>query len=126
MNTLAYFATLTLGAVFLVAGGSKLAAGREWPAQARALGAPSWSARPLPWIELAIGALLMTLMWYPVPTVVALALLLAFTALVIMRLAEGRHPPCACFGSWSAKPLGPRHVIRNVSFIGVALLSLFG
>ena len=126
MKILGYLATLTLGAGFLVAGGSKLAAGREWPVQARELGAPEWSIKPLPWIEMSIGALLMTLVAYPVPTVIALGMLLAFTTLIVKRLSEGKHPPCACFGSWSAKPLGPRQVLRNGAFIALALVSLFG
>jgi len=126
VNALPYFATLTLGAGFLVAGGSKLAAGREWPVQARGLGAPEWSIKPLPWIEMSVGALLMTLMFFPIPTVLALGMLLVFTCLVVKRLTEGKHPPCACFGSWSAKPLGPRQVARNGAFIALALVSLFG
>ena len=30
-------------------------------------------------------------------------ILLAFSALLSVRLARGQRPPCACFGSWSAK-----------------------
>jgi hypothetical protein len=52
-------------------------------------------------------------------------MLVAFTALIVRRLAEGKRPPCACFGAWSAKPLGIGHVARNGALIGLATLALF-
>ena len=58
MNSIAAFASVALGLAFLVAGGSKLAAGDEWPAQARGLGAPPLAIPTLPWIELGVGAAL--------------------------------------------------------------------
>lgn len=102
-----------LGAAFVLAGASKLAAGRAWPAQAAGLGAPEWSVRPLPWVELVLGALLISNLVRRPASIVALVLLLLFSTLVIARLREGRHPPCACFGAWSARPLGPGHLVRN-------------
>jgi hypothetical protein len=51
----------------------------------------------------------------------ALVLLVAFTALIGRRLAEGSRPRCACFGSWSRKPLGPGHVVRNVALMILAV-----
>ena len=50
-------------------------------------------------------------------------MLLAFTTLLAMRLAHGERPPCACFGSWSAKPLSWRHVARNAALIAVAVVA---
>ena len=51
-------------------------------------------------------------------------MLVAFTALIGVALAHGRHPPCACFGAWSAKPIGAGHLVRNAALIVLALLAL--
>ncbi len=118
-------ASILLGAAFLLAGGSKIAAGPGWPAQAKALGAPSLAIPTLPWIEIVVGALLCAQVAEPVPALVAAGMLLAFSALLAQRLAQGLHPPCACFGSWSAKPLSWRHLIRNAALLALALVSAF-
>jgi uncharacterized membrane protein YphA (DoxX/SURF4 family) len=112
-----------LGAAFVLAGASKLAAGRAWPAQAAGLGAPEWSVRPLPWVELVLGALLISNLVRRPASIVALVLLLLFSTLVIARLREGRHPPCACFGAWSARPLGPGHLARNGLLVVLAIVA---
>ncbi len=126
MSTIALVASVVLGVAFLLAGGSKLAAGDAWPAQAAGLGAPSIAVPTLPWIELVIGAALVFRLLPPVPAIAALALLVAFTVLIGVRLAEGERPPCACFGAWSAKPIGPSHLVRNGGLIALGLLSLVG
>ena len=76
------------------------------------------------WVELVTGALLVAQAARPVPALVALALMLAFTVLIVRRLAAGEHPPCACFGAWSARPLGWWHVARNLALIGLSVLAL--
>jgi hypothetical protein len=43
--------------------------------------------------------------------------------LLAVRLKEGRRPPCACFGPWSARPIGPGSIARNVALIALALLA---
>jgi hypothetical protein len=53
-----------------------------------------------------------------------LLVLVGFTVLILRRLAEGRRPPCACFGAWSTKPLGRGHVVRNLGFIALAVVAL--
>jgi len=60
----------------------------------------------------------------PIPQFAAIFLLLLFTALISKRLSEGRRPPCACFGAWSAKPIGPEHLARNAALLVLAVLSL--
>jgi uncharacterized membrane protein YphA (DoxX/SURF4 family) len=117
-------ASVVLGAAFVLAGGSKLAAGEHWPAQARGLGAPRWSIPLVPWVELAVGAVLVAQLARRPAAAAALALLVAFTALIAMRLREGRHPPCACFGAWSARPLGTGHLVRNGLLIALAAVAL--
>jgi uncharacterized membrane protein YphA (DoxX/SURF4 family) len=118
-------ASILLGLVFVVSGGSKIAAGPEWPKQARALGAPRSVVAVLPWLEIALGAVLVTQLAPVAAAVVALVVLVAFTALIVRRLSEGEHPPCACFGAWSAKPLGQGHVVRNVGFMALGVVALF-
>ncbi|MGZ6987202.1 MAG: MauE/DoxX family redox-associated membrane protein, partial [Ilumatobacteraceae bacterium] len=51
---------------------------------------------------------------------VAAALLVSFTTLLVLRMAQGRRPPCACFGAWTAKPIGWRNVVRNAVLLGLA------
>jgi hypothetical protein len=121
---LAALASVLLGIAFLVAGGSKLAAGVAWPEQARGLGAPSLVVPALPWLELALGAALVVQLVPVVAGTLAIVLLGAFTALIVRRLAQGRHPPCACFGAWSAKPLGWGHVARNLVLVALAVVTV--
>ena len=125
MSAVALVASILLGSVFLVSGGSKIAAGPAWPEQARGLGAPTVVIPLLPWVEIVLGAVLVMQLASAAAAATALAVLVAFTALIVRRLSQGRHPPCACFGVWSAKPLGPGHVARNVGFMALGVLALF-
>ncbi|HSM67496.1 MAG TPA: MauE/DoxX family redox-associated membrane protein [Ilumatobacteraceae bacterium] len=121
---MAALASVLLGIAFLVAGGSKLAAGAAWPEQARGLGAPSVVVPALPWLELALGAALVVQLVPAVTGTLAIVLLGAFTVLIVRRLAQGRHPPCACFGAWSSKPLGWGHVARNLVLVALAVVTV--
>ena len=125
MDTVALVASIVLGGAFLVAGGSKLAAADSWPSQARGLGAPVWSIPIVPWFEIALGAVLVTQLARTPAAAIALATLLVFSALIGVRLREGVHPPCACFGAWSASPLSWRHLARNAALIAVAVLAMW-
>ena len=111
--------------MFLLAGGSKLAAGATWVAQARSVGAPQPIATALPGIELVLGALLVTTIAAPLPAIVAIVLLVTFTVLIARQLVDGRHPPCACFGTWSSRPLDESHLIRNAGLIVLAVVALW-
>ena len=129
MTWVATIASVVLGVTFLIAGASKIAAGAAWPEQARGLGTPNFLipfVPVLPWLEIVLGALLVTQVGRDLAAIVALLLLAAFTALVGYRLSQGRYPPCACFGAWSAKPIGPWTVVRNIALMVLALLSLMG
>ena len=117
-------ASIVLGLVFLVAGGSKIAAGPDWPVQAVGLGAPRGVIPFVPWVEIVVGAALVVQVARRPAALVALAILLVFTTLLATRLSEGKRPPCACFGAWSAKPLGSGHLDRNAALIAVAGLAL--
>ena len=121
--TVAVVAGVVLGAVLLLSGAAKLAAGPRWAAQAAALGSPAVAVPVLPWLEIGLGALLVTGVWRPVVALAAAALLTVFTALLVVRLVQGRRPPCACFGAWSTRPIGVGAVARNVVLIALALLA---
>jgi uncharacterized membrane protein YphA (DoxX/SURF4 family) len=123
VNTVARLAAIFLGAVFVVAGVSKIVAGPTWVAQARELGAPAPVATALPGLELVVGALLVTGIAAPLPAVVA-AFMLVFSVAIARQLVDGRHPPCACFGAWSQRPLGEGHLLRNAGLIVVALIAI--
>ena len=124
MDTVSLVASIVVGVAFVVAGGSQIAAGESWPVQARGLGAPTWTIPLVPWVEIGVGALLIAQAVPPWPAVAALAMLVGFTALIVNSLAHGRRPPCACFGAWSAKPIGPAHLARNAALIVLALLAM--
>ncbi|CAN5440178.1 hypothetical protein BH23ACT3_BH23ACT3_09910 [soil metagenome] len=123
MDVVGVVASVILGLSFVVAGASKLSIGPVWPQQARDLGAPSWSIAATPWVEIVLGALLMTQVARRPLSVVALAVLMIFTGLLSLRLAQGRRPPCACFGAWSARPIGPTHIARNTALIALAVVA---
>ena len=123
MSTVALLASIVLGVAFVVAGASKLAAGAAWPSQARGLGAPRWTIPIVPWLEVGLGALLVVRFAPVVAAGAAAALLVAFTALIGVRLREGARPPCACFGAWSAEPIGWKHVVRNLALLVLAVLA---
>lgn len=129
MSLLAAMGAFVVGAVFVVAGASKVAAGARWPLEARALGVPTMGALAVvasivPWWELIIGASLAAGLFRPWPAIAAVVTLAVFSVLLMRVLRRGEHPPCACFGAWSAAPLGWRHVARNAGLIGGAVLSV--
>jgi uncharacterized membrane protein YphA (DoxX/SURF4 family) len=123
--TAAAVAGFVLGAVLLVSGGSKLAAGPQWAAQATAIGAPAVAVPVVPWVELGLGALLLSGVVRPAVALAAAAMLVVFTGLLAWRVAEGRRVPCACFGRRSTRPVGLGSIARNMVLIALALLAAF-
>jgi hypothetical protein len=123
MSAVAAAAAIVLGLAFLVAGVAKLAAGRDWPSMAATMGVPATVAAAVPWLELVLGGALVVRLAMPVPAIAAILLLVAFTVVIARRLAAGGHPPCSCFGAWSARPLGPAHVARNAVLLALAVLA---
>ena len=116
-------AAVIVGLVLLVAAVSKIARPEQWRAEAAGMGVGRLVAGVVPWVELALGGLLVAQVWRPVVAWGAMALLSAFTALIALRLSQGRRPPCACFGGFSATPIGAPHLVRNVVFIAIAVLA---
>lgn len=119
----AAIAAIVVGAAFLIAGGAKIAAGPAWPEQAAGLGAPRVVVPFMPWVEILVGAALCAQLARPAVAGVAIVMLLAFSALLVLRLSQGRRPPCACFGAWSAKPLGWKDLARNAVLLALALVA---
>ncbi len=113
-------ASVVLGAVFLLSGVLKVSSPLQWRAQSADLGVARPVAAVIPFVEVVVGALLVTQVARRVVALVAAALLVGFTALLVLRLAQGRRPPCACFGSWTTKPIGWRDVARNTVLLGLA------
>ncbi|MEY2445000.1 MAG: hypothetical protein QOE00_1580 [Ilumatobacteraceae bacterium] len=113
-------ASAVLGAVFLLAGILKVSAPLQWRAQAAGLGVPRRAAVGVPFAEMVVGALLVCQVARRPVALVAAALLIAFTALLIVRLSQGRRPPCACFGALTAKPISWGSVARNVALLALA------
>jgi uncharacterized membrane protein YphA (DoxX/SURF4 family) len=116
-------AAVAVACVLLVAAVSKLARPAEWRAQSAGLGVPGALALFVPFVELSLGAMLLVQLQRHVVAWFAVALFVAFTALLGLRLSQGRRPPCACFGSISSKPIGPANLARNAVFIALALLA---
>lgn len=126
MSAAATVAAVVVGLAFVVAGGSKLAAREQWAVQAADLGAPRWVVPLLPWTELIVGAALVTQLARRAAAVAAIVLLVAFTVLIAVRLAQGRRPACACFGAWSSTPIGAGHLARNAVLLAGAALAAVG
>ena len=122
---LGVIASVILGGVMCIAGGSKVAMGKRWPVEAESLGAPKAIAPIVPWVEIALGALLIVQLKPEVVGSLSLVLLVTFTLLIVRQLQKGHRPVCACFGSWSSKPLSGKHLARNAGFIALALITIF-
>jgi thiol-disulfide isomerase/thioredoxin len=125
----AVVSTGLLATVFLVAGVAKLL-DREGSRKA----ALSFGVRrplagvvaiALPLAEIAIAVLLLpaaTRWWAAVG---ALALLLAFSAVIARAMARGEAPECHCFGQLHSAPAGWRTLARNLVLAGMAALVAF-
>ena len=114
-------AAVVVAAVLVSAGVSKVARPAAWRAQATGMGVPGSIASVVPFVELVVGSLLLAQVQRHVVAWSAVGLFVAFSALLALRLAQGRRPPCACFGSFSIRPIGPGHLVRNALFVVLAI-----
>jgi uncharacterized membrane protein YphA (DoxX/SURF4 family) len=110
-----------VGLVFIVASITKLSKPGLWRAQSTDLGVPWPVAAVVPYMEAVVGAALVSQWQRPVFAWAAAAVLVAFTTLLVAKLAQGERPPCACFGSFTAAPIGPSNVVRNLVLIALAV-----
>ena len=120
-------ARLALGAVFLYAAYTKL----RQPAMLFALSIdsyrllPEWAvvavARTLPWLELALGLLLVSGYGLRYVAAAASALLLLFFGVMLRSYFQGLGIDCGCFGIGEA--LGVRTLVRD-GFLVLSSLAL--
>lgn len=122
-HTVGVIGAVVTAAVFLLAGITKVSRPQQWRTEAQAMGVAPSAAAPVPYVELVVGALLVVQLQRHVVAWVAVGLLVAFTTLLVVRLAQGQRPACACFGALSPTPIGAMHVLRNVAFIAVAVVA---
>jgi hypothetical protein len=115
-------AAVVVGVVLLASGAAKLFS-PAWPAQAAELRTPSWAVPVVPWVEVGLGSLLAGGVARPLAAWVAAGLITVFTVLVGVRLAQGRRPPCACFGRLSTRSIGPGTLVRNAVLIALAVIA---
>ncbi len=119
-------ARIVLGALFLASGALKLR-DQSWPGAARAMGAPRWTVPLIAPAEIALGAALAAGVAVPWPAWLALGLLAVLSAALVrvLRRPHDERPACACFGRWSAKPVGAGSLLRNGALAALAVLALF-
>lgn len=122
-STFGVIAAVAVGAILVLAGTTKVARPSAWRAEAEGMGVRGAATTVVPWLELVLGGALVAQVQRQWLGWAATALFVAFTALIAVRLSQGRRPPCACFGSLSAQPLGPGHLARNAVFIALAVVA---
>jgi thiol-disulfide isomerase/thioredoxin/uncharacterized membrane protein YphA (DoxX/SURF4 family) len=130
VGTLGLAAEVCLALVFAVSGCAKLA-DRDGTRQAvDGFGVPAGVAGPVALLlapaELATACLLLVPATARAGLVLALLLLVAFSAAVVNSLARGRKPVCHCFGRLGGADVSGRTLARNVVLGLVAVLGLLG
>ena len=131
MTTSGAIAAVALGLVFEWSGVAKLASREAWQVE----GTPFSTGRRvfdglvrsvLPWLEVAVGGLLILRVVPDVAAIIAGVMLVAFTAVLVRVLASGQRPPCMCFGAVRARPVSWFNVVRNVALVVVACVVIVG
>lgn len=84
------------------------------------------TALVLPWLELVLGAMLITGVWLPGAVLLSTLLLLTFSGSMIFNMARGLNISCGCFSMEpSTDPMTWWTVIRDTSFLLPAFYLLF-
>ncbi len=82
--------------------------------------------RPLsflvPTAELALGAVVCTGLAYRPASLATATMIASFTLVVVVQLARGRGPECACFGALTRSRIGAGTVVRNLLLLGLSFL----
>ena len=122
-------ARLILGVVFVAAGTAKLtiAGRRSFARGLRGFGVAPRLVRPLtaaiPFLEVALGSLLLAGLATRAAALAVLALVVAFSAAVARALLRGERVDCGCFGAAAARQVGPGTLLRNVVLATLAALA---
>jgi MFS superfamily sulfate permease-like transporter len=117
-------AGIVAGGALVWAGFLKLREGPDWAKQAADMGVARSVALVVPYVEVAVGALLASTLLSPWPAMCALVLFASFTVLIVLRILDGSRPPCSCFGSRSKRPIGARDVARNVLLMVLTVVAM--
>ena len=120
---------LMLAGVFLYAAWTKLR--QPWLMFALSIDAyqllPEWAvlttARVLPWLELAIGVLLLVGVWLRYVSILAAAILGVFFAIMLLSFGKGMGIDCGCFGV--GEPLTAKTLARDGLLLGTAITLAF-
>ena len=116
---------LVLSAVFLYAAYTKLR--QPWLVFAMAIDSyqllPEWAvlslARTLPWLEAAIGVLMLFGIGLRFTAIAASVMLAGFFSVMLYSYAGGKQIDCGCFGLGEA--LGPGTLIRDGLLVAASL-----
>ncbi len=118
---------IVLGGVFLYAGWVKV---REpWELFALAimsyktalpLSAAEFVARTLPWLEMALGVLLISGIWLRISSIMTSLLLVGFMGLIIRAKIMGLQISCGCFSN--DEPISWLTILRDSSMLAASLL----
>jgi uncharacterized membrane protein YphA (DoxX/SURF4 family) len=120
-------ARLLLGGVWVVAALAKLTSKQSRGETVAELGR---IPRPLanivgallPWIELALGVLLLVGKWTVSASAVSAALLALFTVVIATHLVRGQRVACNCFGQWGRTTISWLSVARNGALFAAAVV----
>lgn len=113
-----------MGIVFLSSGALKLR-DPSWLPAARKFGVPSFVAVAVAPTEIFLGAMLFVGVASPWPSIASEIILAIFTVAIlrVMRRPVDQRPICACFGRWTARPVGSSSVVRNLVLLVLAATS---
>ncbi len=117
---------LLLGAVFIYAAYTKLR--QPWLLFALSIDSyqllPEWAvyavARTLPWLELALGVLLVAGVWMRALSVVATTILALFFTVMLVSYFRGAGIDCGCFGV--GEPLSVKTLARDGLLLAAAFM----
>ena len=116
---------LLLGAVFIYAAYTKLR--QSWLLFALSIDSyqllPEWAvfglARTLPWLELALGVLLIGGLWLRYLSIAAAGILALFFTVMVVSYLRGAGIDCGCFGV--GEPLSLKTLARDGVLLAAAL-----
>jgi len=118
-------AGVVAGGTLIVAGVLKLSSA-EWPAGAAPLGRGNRIARPVPLVEIALGAMVAMRLATPWTSIAMIALVLGFSVVIVRAMRSETPPVCACFGSFDRRPVGFGHLARNGLLVALTAVSATG
>jgi uncharacterized membrane protein YphA (DoxX/SURF4 family) len=122
---------LLVGGLLLIAGVSKLTDRQAFRAAVTDYDIlPASLARPFayltPFVEVALGALLLIGLFTVEAAALAVPLFASFSIAIGVNIARGRHLDCHCFGSSTNDRVGPTALLRSLLLTVGALYVAFG